>query len=180
MSNFYFTQIKEAREEAKKIIKGLHISTPPIDIKKICKKFNIEIRKINFSNDNVSGVLKLEGKNGNTIIAINNNHSEERQLFSIAHELGHFLLHNQMKLHIDTEKVFFRDEVSALAKDIKEIQANQFAAELLMPKDFLLNDLTTKYPLTHNEADADTIKKLAKRYNVSQSAMMIRIGSFIA
>ncbi|WP_115722449.1 ImmA/IrrE family metallo-endopeptidase [Helicobacter cinaedi] len=48
-----------------------------------------------------------------------------RQVFSIAHEIGHFILHNDGTSH--TSK---RDTSSSLGLDEKEIEANTFAANL--------------------------------------------------
>jgi len=62
----------------------------------------------------------------------NDPHPLVRQRFSIAHEIGHFILHQkQGQLFIDkTYKVFLRDQLSSSGENIQEIQANQFAAAL--------------------------------------------------
>ena len=65
-----------------------------------------------------------------------------------------------------------RSELSGMAVDENEIEANQFAAELLMPVSFLRKDLG-ELP-ADIEADA-AIEKLAKQYRVSTQAMTIRL-----
>lgn len=52
-------------------------------------------------------------------------------------QLGHLLLHKEHPLHVDqhflVDQSRLLDRVSGLAEEPKEIEANQFAAELLMP-----------------------------------------------
>jgi Zn-dependent peptidase ImmA (M78 family) len=61
-----------------------------------------------------------------------------------------------------------------MATDISEVEANQFAAELLMPLKFLLRDL----PEIRIDFESDEkIASLAKRYGVSAQAMAYRIAN---
>lgn len=67
-----------------------------------------------------------------------------------------------------------RDATSSMATDISEVEANQFAAELLMPLKFLLRDL----PEVRIDFESDEkIALLAKRYGVSAQAMAYRIAN---
>lgn len=61
---------------------------------------------------------------------INSLHHPHRQRFTIAHEIGHRVKHTR-ELSSFEDKTFFRNGDSNLI----EIQANKFAAELLMPSD---------------------------------------------
>lgn len=58
---------------------------------------------------------------------INNRFPSRTQKWTLAHELGHFLLHQDLSL-------FFTDGMFPCAEADAEWQANRFAAELLMPK----------------------------------------------
>ena len=86
----------------------------------------------------------------------------ERQRFTIAHELGHFMCG-----HLTENKTMFRDGNKEYSKDnydIQEYEANNYAAELLMPShkiDFLIN----------NEG-LNTIDSLAEALVVSYTAML--------
>jgi len=66
-----------------------------------------------------------------------------------------------------------RDAKSAEGTDIKEIDANQFAAELLMPKRFLQRDLEN---IAMDVEDETAIEELAKKYKVSLQALAWRIN----
>src|SRR3984893_4354821 len=90
--------------------------------------------------DDVSGFLYRD--TDQTVIGVNTHHAPVRQNFTAAHELGHMLLHDQEKLHIDHSFfVRLRDDVSSQGTDDDEREANLFAASLLMPRRFLEQDL---------------------------------------
>lgn len=109
---------------------------------------------------------------GQTVIGVNSLHHPNRQRFTIAHELGHLLLHKD-EVHIDRSfRVNRRDEVSSLAVDPDEIEANRFAAELLMPYNLVMADLLE---CEIDLEDEDEIRRLAKKYEVSLQAMTHRI-----
>ena len=73
------------------------------------------------------GAIDYKGK----IIYVNADHSIQRRRFTIAHELGHFFLH---KPKIIDERNRVRLDFRGVHSSNKEIQANYFASELLMPK----------------------------------------------
>jgi len=66
-----------------------------------------------------------------------------------------------------------RDARSAEGTDRKEIEANRFAAELLMPRKFLEKDLSN---LHLDVEDESTLEQLAKKYEVSVQALAWRIN----
>ena len=110
-----------------------------------------------------SGVIE---KNGDDVtMYINPNESLERQRFTIAHELGHFVnghLNNSTTMFRDGNKQYSRDNY-----DFQEYEANTYAAELLMPKekiDFLIYN-----------AKKTTVEELAEALIVSYTAMKIRL-----
>ena len=180
MSNFVNQKIKLAINEANKILKEQKIVKYPVNIKNVAKLLGIKIKKMKFSKDEISGAIIIKGKSGSPIIAVNEDHCEHRQRFTIAHEIGHFMLHNISNMHVDSNDVYFRDaNATSNTGNVKEIQANQFAAELLMPRESMTKDLTGRYKLKNDDKDIKTIADLAKKYNVSQQAMMIRVGSLI-
>ena len=115
----------------------------------------------------LSGFLYSES--GEAVIGVNTHHASVRQRFTVAHELGHLLLHNHDQLHVDYK---FRSGSSSEGNDPEEIEANLFAAELLMPASFLAEDLQGS-PIDF--ADADVVYRLAKKYGVSAQALTIRL-----
>lgn len=61
--------------------------------------------------------------------------------------------------------------------DDDEIEANQFAANLLMPTRFLRRDLQELGAI--DVEDATVIEELAKKYEVSPHAMTLRLAKFL-
>jgi len=126
------------------------------------------------SDDDISGFL-LRNSGGQAIIGVNTLHHPNRQRFTIAHEIGHCVLNHQSELHIDRAVVKLRDHASNKGEDPDEVEANGFAAELLMPAEFLSDDLR-KLTLT-DLLDDRKMQQIAKKYQVSVQAMTNRLVS---
>ncbi|MDQ6782081.1 MAG: ImmA/IrrE family metallo-endopeptidase, partial [Actinomycetota bacterium] len=122
----------------------------------------------------VSGLLYR--RPNSTIIAVNRDHAETRRRFTIAHELGHLRLHDGRPLivdHVVRARINLRDHQSSLATNREEIEANRFAASLLMPSDFVNHQLPTV--LKKGLGEQGTIDALAREFGVSPQAMEIRL-----
>ena len=124
----------------------------------------------------VSGALI--SSNGVSAIAVNSAHHMKRRRFTIAHELAHYLLgHKGDQDHIDWKfTVLRRDGKSSEASDVQEIEANSFAANLLMPREFLFKDLKLQAG-SNGEVELSDLQlsALARKYQVSETAMSFRL-----
>jgi len=144
-------------------------SVPPIDVVKIARHLGVKIYAEKLPED-ISGILDVRNE---PVILINKDQAPHRQRFSIAHELGHFQLHHLMGIiHVD-KKSYYRDSKSAEGLDDIEIAANKFAAELLMPEAMIRSELE-KYD-DFIDMDEDMVVEMAKKFNVSTTAMGFRI-----
>jgi Zn-dependent peptidase ImmA (M78 family) len=150
----------------------------PVPVEKIAKSFGISVN-LDQVDDDLSGFLYRHHKSKNVIIGANKSHHPNRQRFTIAHELGHYLLHEGELVHLDSERGAFmlnlRDSLSSRGKDNDEREANLFAAELLMPAKFLKQELEGK-DLDILEGN-DFLHKLAKKYKVSTEALTFRLAN---
>lgn len=156
--------------EVDRLLSEARIRKAPVPVDKIATSVGATVIYNNFNNE-VSGVLIR--KEGATIIGVANEQSPERKRFTIAHELGHFLLHQGEEVHVD--KAFFvkfRSPLSSKAEDVEEIEANAFAAALLMPMSFLVRDLQGAQI---DIEDGEQIGELATQYQVSTQAMTYRL-----
>jgi Zn-dependent peptidase ImmA (M78 family) len=107
------------------------------------------------------------------VIGVNSQHHRNRQRFTIAHELGHHRLHpNDPTVYIDDLMVHFRGEDIHAPLTATELEANTFAASLLMPEDFIKRDFAGKKIDAQDEA---AVRQLAHRYQVSVQALTIRL-----
>ena len=156
---------------AQEILEEAGVSTLPVDVFEIARRNKVHVRKVQVEM-NVSGALVQEGDR--IVIGVNELHHEHRQRFTIAHELGHYFLHmgQQQSLFVDDSPVFFRDDVSSQATDWREIQANQFAAALLLPRGPLLKMLAGERVDMNDDQD---VRRLAEKCGVSAQALTLRL-----
>ncbi len=155
---------------AKELIAKHRISEPPVPVDKIAKSEGLILCSLPATED-ISGAIVY--KDGHWIIAVNPAHHPNRQRFTIAHELGHYCLDHKLREHVNQDfRVAWRNRDSSKAIDWLEVAANNFAAELLIPEEFLKTDLNKLKQL--NKA---VIKLLARRYRVSPLAMEIRLAN---
>jgi len=150
-------------EQAEKLLADFSISSAPVNVEEIAKKFNIFISQA--PSKEFSGLLYR--KEEVAFMAINSSEPLVRQRFTIAHELGHYFLHHSKDTFIE-----YRDNDRNVIKGPKEIEANQFAAELLMPKKFIEKEINNFEDKT---IDSEKISYLAKRFHVSEEAMSFRL-----
>jgi len=165
---------KHIRDVALRLCSKHGTGRPPVDVEKIATQLGAVIHK-NRVEDDVSGFVAW--KNDRPIIGVNARHSSNRQRFTIAHEIGHILLHPQMSLHIDESfAVRLRSDKSPRG-DHDEKEANLFAAELLMPASLIADDIRRIGVLDLH--DERRIEELAKSYHVSTQAMTIRLQQIL-
>ena len=165
---------KKIENQVDKLINDQGIKELPIPIEKIARAHGAEV--LAFDLKEASGMLVLS-KNKKGTIGFNPSQSKGRQRFTIAHELGHYLLHSDAnkELFVDRDLIIkFRGEITYTPAELKqESEANAFAAAVLMPKSFLVHELKNKKykELTENEL----IDELAKSFEVSALAMTYRL-----
>ena len=95
-----------------------------------------------------------------------NNQYRSRDRFSVAHELGHYYLpgHSDMEYYCTIKEI-----LQYRSSNKKEHEANQFAAELLMPTLWLKNRIKA------SDISLSLIKKIAEECHTSLTATAIKI-----
>ena len=164
-----------AKRNARQLLTQSGVTSAPVPLDRLAAEIGARIRYEPFPGENLSGMAYRQ-PDGQRFIGVNALHSKRRQRFTIAHEIAHLVLHQQEDLHIDEAfPIDFRTERSSLAIDDKEIEANQFAAELLMPAEWILNDVSERH--IDFESDNEAITELAAKYDVSVQSMTIRLSA---
>ena len=164
---------KNVLELTKKFVdKYINISTPlPIDISHIIRTETIQIEE-RFLEDELSGLLIIQG--GAKLIGVEHSHSEERKRFTLAHELGHYVLHsNDSKMFVDT--AIFKRQIEGgytTREERMEREANNFAANILMPEIIVYREVSNFYKDLNDE---NNIAALARKFEVSTAAMTYRL-----
>ena len=161
-----------ARLRANEIIESSGQTTPSVDLLQIANSLNITLQ-ITPLVDGLAGMAFI--KDGMRHVVVNDSHGNNRQRFTIAHEIGHHVLHADAlvgQVHVD-KLVLRRNEVSATGKDLMEIEANNFAAELLMPTAWL----DCYLPQDFDPEDDNLVADLAKTFEVSPAAIYYKLLS---
>ncbi len=157
-------------KKVNELLQKFGITAPPIPVRKIARRCGARI--VSISDADMDGFIYQEERE--IVIGVNREQAPVRQRFTIAHELGHLFLHDHNVLHIDRGfQVRLRNNLSTQGVNIDEMEANRFAAELLMPINFLREDLESRL---FDFADDASLCELAKRYGVSTQAISIRIN----
>lgn len=153
-----------------KILEELAITkAKDIKLKKIVNHLKVNLKGSELKED-VSGLFIF--KNGVGNILYNKKEGKPRQRFTIAHELGHHVLHKLPLSMTKNELKLYRNSDSSTGEIKKEREANSFAASLLMPEKFIRDEI-------ENASDniKDSVKYLAEKFRVSEQAMTFRLAN---
>ena len=150
--------------EQKAIIES-HQDQFPVKVGAIAKAFGINVKKATLA-AGISGEIK-ETRNLVTI-RVNRHDVKERQRFTLAHEIAHFLLHRDKIGDGITDDILYRSNLSSA----QEAQANRLAADIVMPWSLIQSSLETYDDLKLEQK----IERLAQEAEISTTAIKIRLG----
>jgi len=123
-------------EAARKLREYLDLQRGPVrNLVNLLEINGVVVFLIDSESDKFDGITLFTDAR-HPIIFLNSNLPNDRKRFTLAHELGHLVLHIRQRKNIFTKKQF--DEQP---DDFKETEANRFASEFLMPELDIRNDL---------------------------------------
>ena len=139
----------------------------PVPLGRLAESLNIKVKLSNLDSGESGLIEKTE--NGFQI-KINRFESRERQRFTLAHEISHFLLHKNLIEENGSLKdnVLYRTNKTSVI----EREANKFAAELIVPIESFKNDIAQFEDPTSDEV----IEILADEWQVSKSVISFKIA----
>lgn len=159
--------VSEAEEAAIQLLESWW-TTPaqdaplPVDPTQLAKSLGIEVREVQLPLDE-SGNITIPS-HGSATISLNWWDHPNRQRFTCAHEIGHYVRRSGQR----TRGLTFtdrRDTLAGLGVDVDEVYANQFAAALLMPAHLVYEGSKSGMNITN----------LAQRFGTSTQAMNVRL-----
>ena len=158
-----FEKLKGKR--AKDILDDLKLRTHPIPIEYILWKYGIELKIADFDEkrDILGGIGIYE--DGNVIMGVSANSDYNSKRFTVAHELGHLCLHSQDIIDRGGY-IAFAQNLNDIG-DAKEIEANAFASELLIPE--------RNIKKAHRQLFIPFLRMLADEFEVSVNVMRERL-----
>ena len=165
------SSFKSIDEKAKRLLQQSEALALPVDLNQVVGYLELSLNEKPLENE-YSGFLAVKEKT----IVVNLHHPPVRRRFTIAHEIGHYQLHRResddIPVFID-RAVYHRKESATGVDYLMEMQANAYAAGLLMPE-VLLDEYLDNHPALDLEKPAD-IKTLAEEFEVSRPAMEFRL-----
>jgi len=105
------------------------------------------------------------GDHGESVLWVNGTEAVVRRRFTLAHELGHVRCGHDHGLPVETYET-----LSGKSTDSREVQANAFAAQLLMPAAGVTEMVPSKPTLEH-------VVNVAARFGVSAIAALYRLNT---
>lgn len=155
------------------ILAKTDLTSIPVQVTSIAKYYGFQVLEMPLE-ENCSGMIMVDDEHGikgldtNKAIVVNSKDMNQRKRFTVAHELGHYLLEGQ-------EKVCFghRDigDYSARERD-----ANHFASELLMPESKIRGFIKEYEDSIWGDIPGSFyIDSVSNHFNVSKSAAKVRL-----
>lgn len=156
--------MKQINEELENLTSEILIKNDlykiPADILVIAKNNDINVYKIDLD-ERILGAIRYRKEQDKFQILLNKKEELVRQRFTLAHELGHFFMHQEVlksdEIHVD---IMYR------ITEENEQDVEYFAGALLMNKLLLEKSYET----------VKDIKELAKLFEVSESDMTLRLS----
>lgn len=140
-----------------------YLDWAPVDLDGLAKDLGIEVRHSSSLPNDISGKIERIDRGGRRFaITINARHHANRQRFTLAHEIAHFILHRDLIGDSVVDNAMYRSCLS----DEWERQANRYAANLLMP---------ARLVRAKHQAGILTASGMAAEFRVSPEAARIRM-----
>lgn len=161
----------EIKTKVDEVLKETEMFSIPIKIIAIANFYGFQVYSIPMD-DNISGMIvsdkeNISNLNSNKVIVVNANHSQARKRFTIAHELGHYILQGK-----PAECYAHRDSG---VYSPEEKDANSFASALLMPEKDVKNDVQYLKETYGDKNASAIVMDIANKFNVSVNAAEVRI-----
>lgn len=154
--------LAQAERDAEQLLDSSWGTSLPVDPFELARSLGIEVRFVWLPPD-VSGRITIQ-PHGAAVIELNSWDHPNRQRFTCAHEIAHYLRRKKRGFRGKTF-VDYRDTLAGLGIDSEEIYANQFAAALLMPAKLVRRQY-------RQQRSAET---LASVFRTSEQAMRLRL-----
>lgn len=157
-------KLQEIQRNANTVLKSYaHILDPLERLLKIATDNGITILEADLYE--MSGLLRKDGNRW--LLYVNKGDSRQRQLFTIAHELGHYFVHKEAcDMFVDGQFISRSEDEKY---ETLEVEANEFAAGLLMPESEI------RWYIGKNPLTVSMVFLLARKFRVSASAMETRL-----
>ena len=144
----------------------------PINPVKVANWLGMKVKSVETKDSSFAGLVTV--KNGSGSIYVSEGEPAYLIRFTIAHEIGHYLLHlneggtikDGMMLDRPIDMFWDREPAEVSEDWMKEIEANWFATELLMPAEFIREEWSK----------IRSVSRLAETFYVTEEAIGHRVA----
>lgn len=155
--------LRKAETKSHALLQRFSVETPAFDIEILARAMDIEVREGGLENADAWLIRRMDGKG---VLRVNANvRSDARRRFSIAHELGHWEMHP----NLTQGRYCTETDLTDYHRSPEEIEANTFAACLLMPR-FLMRER-----IGNVDPSFAVIDHIAEEFETSRTAAARRL-----
>jgi Zn-dependent peptidase ImmA (M78 family) len=163
LGDLALADFKRTEREAKRLLEQFGYTTPPIDPETIAEALGIDVVYADFDGEighKVAGFIEPAANR----IVVNEAQPAVRKNYTIAHELGHHLMHREYAASENYQVLPRMNGYTDGGKPDEEREADAFAANLLVPLKML-----------RRYKDVATISELARLFSVSEEVIRHRL-----
>jgi len=144
------------------------INSVPVKVGELAAELGLKVTRAPLP-PKISGLIKpsTEARSGYEI-KVNKYETMERQRFTVAHEVAHYLLHRSDIGAGVVDSIMYRSSLTSR----KEVEANKLAAALVMPA----KPVAQQLQVLGGISAPDVAVELAAIFKVSEPAMKVRLG----
>jgi Zn-dependent peptidase ImmA (M78 family) len=164
---------QRAQSSAERLLARLRLREPPIDVDRVVRALGLRVVYESLGPE-VYGLLIWCPKPA--VICVNREVPEQKQRLVIAHEMGHVHLGHEFGgeeyVHVDRRWDRYRDCIAPGLSEL-DLEANQFAGELVMPTKLVREAVAAlgNVPLSEEQ-----VQDLAARFDVTVQSMTMRLS----
>ena len=163
----------DVESRVRKELERIDLYRLPVNPVTVANKLGMKVKSIESEDSSFAGLVAV--KNGSGSIYVSESEPAYLIRFTIAHEIGHYLLHlneggtirDGMMLDRPIDMFWDREPAEVSEEWMKEIEANWFATELLMPTEFIREEWS-KIP---------SVSRLAEAFYVTDEAIGHRVAN---
>lgn len=137
----------------------------PIRLRSLLQELNVQTVFKPLSDSFAGMAIKADD---DRFMLVNSNHTLARQHFTICHELYHLFVQKNFTAQVCNTGQF-------MYKDAEELNADWFAAYLLIPRDGVLMQIENWDELEKNQIKLATVLKLEQFFSCSRQSLLIRL-----
>jgi hypothetical protein len=145
------------------------VQTQPVKVGALATALGLKVVKSPSLKPTISGLIRPSAESDAGFeILVNKFEPPERQRFTVAHEIAHYLLHRKEIGAGVIDSIMYRSSLSSR----KEVEANRLAASIVMPVEAVSDELRR----LGGADEPGVVEELAEQFRVSIPAMRIRLG----